>query len=75
MSYQYKFRHTKGSFISYLDYHSVLAFLDERLGRDRVLMLPFELLRSDQRAYVTLLSNFLGVPYEFDFETPNFCSG
>lgn len=62
MEYQYKFRFTKGSMISYLDYHSVLMFLCDKLGRDRVLMLPYELLLSDRQLYGALLADFLGVP-------------
>jgi hypothetical protein len=60
--YHLKFKDTRDSMLNYLDYGRYYSFLSERLGKERVLALPFELMKQDLHAYCRILSNFLGVP-------------
>ena len=44
-----------------LDYDAVVALYEETFGRDRVIVLPFELLRDDPAAFVGALDERLGL--------------
>lgn len=58
--YQMKFRSRPDSILNFMDYYKYYDFLSERLGKDRVLVLPYELLRTDPKRYASMLAGFLG---------------
>jgi hypothetical protein len=59
--YHWKFRETRESLLSYLDYAKYYSYFCRALGRDQILALPFELMRSDLSTYCKILASFLGV--------------
>ena len=61
IAYQFKFRTYRDGLLSFLDYYQYYKFLCAKLGRDQVLMLPYELLRNRPDRYANLLGNFLGI--------------
>jgi hypothetical protein len=63
-NYHYKFRDTKDSLIAFLDYYRMFSFLRDKVGKERILMLPYELMRSQPVKYSNLLADFLGVRRE-----------
>ena len=61
LRYHLKFKNTQKSLLSFLDYYAYYDFLRTKLGKDRVLMLPYELIRADKQLYCELLAKFLNV--------------
>jgi hypothetical protein len=62
VEYHYKHRHTRDSILYYLDYRAFYDYFSAKLGPDKVMFLPYELMRKDAPAYARLLADFLGVP-------------
>jgi hypothetical protein len=71
IAYQLKFRTRRDSLLSFLDYYQYYSFLCDKLGRDQVLMLPYELLRRHPSTYANLLGNFLGISADLLIERIN----
>ncbi len=61
IAYQIKFKSRRDGLLNSLDYHKYYSFLCDKLGRDRVLMLPYEVLRRQPETYANLLGKFLGI--------------
>jgi len=61
LHYHLKFKDTHNSFLPFLDYYAYYDFLRTKLGSDRVLMLPYELIRADNALYCERLAKFLNV--------------
>jgi hypothetical protein len=53
--------HASTSLLHYLDYAAIIQVFVEELGRDNVLILPYELFRSDKTEYAAVLSTFMGI--------------
>ena len=50
----------------YYEYHRALGMYQDLFGSDRVLCLPFEMIRSDSAQFLRLLATFVGVNCEID---------
>jgi hypothetical protein len=50
--------------LDYGDYDAVIAYYQRLFGRDRVLTLPFELLKADPEVFLRRIQKFAGVPAE-----------
>lgn len=63
-----QFGDPKEARISCFDYYKCYDVVRQRVGEDRVLMLPFELIRTDAKSYSAFLGEFLGVPGDEVFQ-------
>lgn len=48
--------------LDFFEYHNIIRYYQDHFGRDRVLVLPFELFQRDALQFANEVSSFVGVP-------------